>query len=166
MEALLDRLSSGQIVAVISIIAGAIVAITMICAISKYQIQYLTEDTALRRERQKADIALREMLVERRTAAGEKIDPEELHALAPSEPETGAENLDTELAKRFGALDASADAIEQALRRALATDPARKKVLIGVMDGLIENGAPASAILATVRPLCTVTKAIPVEHAA
>ena len=165
MEALLDRLSSGQIVTVISVLAGAIVAVAMIFAISKYQLQALTEDTALRRERQKADLALRELLVERRTAAGEKLDLEELQALAPSESE--AENLDAELAKRFGMLDTSAETIGQALARAMATGPAVKKRIIAVMNELLEYGAQPDAILAAVRPLCAVAKErpLPAEHA-
>lgn len=153
MEALLDRLNSGQIVAVISILTGGIVAVSMIWAIAKYQLQALTEDTALRRERQKADLALREMLVERRTAAGEKLDPDELHALAPTEP-AGAENLDAELAKRFGKLDATPETIGQALSRAMAASAANKKQIVVVMDELLEHEATPDAILAAVRPLC------------
>ncbi len=163
MEALLDRLSSGQIVAVISILSGAVVAISMIWAISKYQLQYLTEDTALRRERQKADLALREALVERRLAAGEKVSVEELLALGVSDPD--GESIDAQLAKRFGALDTSADTIEQALRQAMATDPARKKLIVEVMDELLEWEAAPDAILAAVRPLCTVAKGRPAPAA-
>ena len=165
MESLLDRLSSGQIVAVISIVAGAVVAVTMIYSITKYQLQALTEDTALRRERQKADLALRELLVERRTAAGEKLDLDELHALAPSEPET--ENLDAELAKRFGMLDTSPETLGQALVRAMAASSTNKKRIIGVMDELLEYGSNADAVLAAVRPLCAGAKErpLPVEHA-
>jgi hypothetical protein len=156
MEVLLDRLTSGQIVAVISILTGGIVAVSMIWAISKYQLQALAEETALQRERQKADLALREMLVERRTATGEKLDLDELQAIVASEPET--ENLDTELAKRFGQLDTSAETIEQTLRRVMATGPARKQRVIAVMDELLEAGANSDAILAAVRPLCGAAK--------
>ena len=59
MDALLERLSSGQIVAVISIITGGIVALAMIVAISKYQFQSLADDSALQHEKQQADLALR-----------------------------------------------------------------------------------------------------------
>jgi hypothetical protein len=160
MEALLDRLTSGQIVAVISILTGGIVALSMIWAIAKYQLQALAEDTALRRERQKADLALRELLVERRTAAGEKLDLDELHALAPSEPE--GDNLDAELAKRFGMLDASPETIAQALSRAMTTGATNKKRVVAVMDELLEYGANSDAILAAVRPLCAAAKERPV----
>jgi hypothetical protein len=163
METLLDRLSSGQIVAVISIVAGAIVLISMISAISKYQMQYLTEDTTLRREQQKADLLLRGTLVERR-GANEKVPSEELMALGASEP--AAENLDVQLAKRFGLLDTSAEVIEQTLVRTMATGPARKRLIIEVLDELLEAGAHSDAILAAIRPLCGSAKERPVEHAA
>jgi hypothetical protein len=163
MEALLDRLTSGQIVAVISILAGGIVAISMIWAISKYQLQALAEESALRRERQKADLALREKLVERRVGTGEKVPLEELLALGMSTPDP--ENLDAQLASRFGLLDADAATIEQTLRLAMATDPARKKLIIGVMDGLFGYEAASEAILAAVRPLCGAAKGHPAESA-
>jgi hypothetical protein len=150
---------------VIAILAGATVVITTVCAISKCMMHHVTEKSALRRERQKADLALRELLVERRTAAGEKLDPEELQALVASEPE--ADNLDTELAKRFGRLDAPAELIEQTLARAMAARPANKNRVLAVMDELLEYGANADAILAAVRPLCAGAKErpVPAEHA-
>jgi hypothetical protein len=164
MEALLDRLSSGQIVAVISILVGGIVAVAMIWAITKFQCQWQADEAALRGEKQRADLTLREKLVERYSATGGKVPIEELLALGLGEPD--AENVDAQLAKRFGALDTSAEAIEQALGRAMATDPARKKLIIGVMDELIGCDAEPDAILAAVRPLCGVTKMKAAEHAA
>ncbi|MBN9122157.1 MAG: hypothetical protein J0I06_23960 [Planctomycetes bacterium] len=165
MEAIFERLSSGQIVAVLSILAGVIVAIAIILAISKYKLQSLAEDTALRRERQKADLALRELLVERRTAAGEKLDPDELLAIVASEPE--ADDVNAELAKRFGRLETDAAAIEDALLRVMAAGSVNKKLVLGVMDELLESGAQPEVILAAVRPLCGVAKdrPRPVEHA-
>src|SRR5262245_17930588 len=102
MEALLDRLTSGQIVAVISILTGGTVAVSMIWAIAKYQLQALAEESALQRERQKADLAMREHLVASRIGTGEKVSLEELLALGLSEP--GAQNVDAALATRFGML--------------------------------------------------------------
>jgi hypothetical protein len=156
MEALLDRLTSGQIVAVISILAGGTVAVSMIWAITKYQLQALTEESALQRERQKADLAMRERLVESRVGSGEKLPLEELLALGMSDP--GPESIDAQLAKRFGRLDTDADTIERTLRQAMASGPARKKLVVEVMDGLIACDASPEAILAAVRPLCGAAK--------
>jgi hypothetical protein len=152
MDALLERLSSGQIVAVISIVVGGIVALAMIVAISKYQFQALADDTALRQEKQQADLALREKLIERREARGETAGVAELLALAAGPPDNG--KADSELAKRFGMLDASAGEIERTLVLALAADAGRKQMIVSVMDELLEGGAESEAILAAVRPLC------------
>jgi len=153
MDALLERLSSGQIVAVISIVVGGVVALAMIIAISRYQFQSLADDTAIKQEKQQADLALREKYLERREAAGEKVTVGELLALGAVTTEGG--KADVDLAARFGKLDASADHIERTLALALAVDPERKRIIVSVMDELIENGAEAEAILAAVRPLCS-----------
>jgi hypothetical protein len=157
MDALLDRLSSGQIVAVISILAGSVVAIAMIIAISKYQFQALADDTELRREKQQSDLSLREKLIERGT---DRATIDEILALGLSDAIPSGE--DTELAKRFGMLDADAKDIERTLAQALAADPAQKKMIAAVMDELIEYGSSSDVILAAVRPLCT-TAAKPKE---
>jgi hypothetical protein len=150
MDALLDRLSSGQIVAIISILVGGIVALAMIVAISKYQFQLLADDTTLKREKQEYEQALRGKLFERAAASGTSI--ESLLALNWSPPEP--EGVNTELAKRFGMLDASSEDIERTLAQALAADPAHKKMIVAVMDELNGHGAESAAILAAVRPLC------------
>jgi hypothetical protein len=157
MDALIDKLSSGQIVAVISIVSGAVVALAMIVAISKYQFQALADDTALRREKQQADLALRERLIERREATDDKASVGELLALGVTGP--APEELDAELARRFGQLDADADDIERTLELALAVDAARKRKIVAVMDGLIAACAASDAILAAVRPLCAAAPA-------
>ncbi|MCI0699972.1 MAG: hypothetical protein L0241_02680 [Planctomycetia bacterium] len=153
MEALLDRLSPGQIVAVISILAGAIVGLAMIVAITKYQMQLLADDTSLKREKQQADLTLRGKLIERREASGDKASVEELLALGIGDSEP--DNLDAQLAKRFGLLGTAAHEIEQTLARAMATDPPRKKMILEVMDELLAYEAAPEAILAAVRPLCS-----------
>ncbi len=152
MEILLERLSSTQIVAVISVVCGCIVGLAMIVAISKYQFQLLADDTALKRERQQAELALKQKLVER----GGK-DTASLDALL--RPEVGmvdedSEQLNAELAKRFGALDMPGEVIEATLTRTMTLDPARKRTIIGVLDELLDNEAAPAAILAAIRPLC------------
>jgi hypothetical protein len=149
MDTLLDRLSSGQIVAVISILAGSVVAIAMIVAISKYQFQALADDTELRREKQHSDLSLREKLLERGT---DRATIDEILALGINDAVPNEEN--TELAKRFGMLDASAKDIERTLAQALAAEPAQKKMIASVMDELIEYGSSSEVILAAIRPLC------------
>jgi hypothetical protein len=152
MDALLERLSSGQIVAVISIVVGGVVALSMIIAITKYQFQALAEDSALRHEKQQADLALREKLIERREASGEKVSVQELLDLG--RPPEKADSLNAELAKRFGMLEANEDEIERVLAQTLALDSDRKKSIIAVMDQLQEEEVPGATVLAAVRPLC------------
>jgi hypothetical protein len=151
MDALLERLSSAQIVAVISILVGGIVALAMIVAISKYQFQALAEDSALRREKQQAELTLRERLVERAATSGASIESLLAVGLSPTEPDS----MNTELAKRFGMLDASAGEIERTLAQALAADEGHKKMIVAVMDELLEYGSSSDVVLAAVRPLCT-----------
>jgi hypothetical protein len=161
MDAVLERLSPGQIVAVISIAVGGIVALAMIISITRYQFQSLADETALKLEKQQADLALREKLIERREASGEKASVGELLALGAGTPEYG--KADVDLARRFGMLDASAEVIERTLSLALGVDPERKRMIASVMDELIENGAEAEATLAAVRPLCAGSKAARVK---
>jgi hypothetical protein len=151
MDALLERLSPGQIIAVISILVGGIVALAMIVAISKYQFQSLADDTILKREKQEYEQTLRGKLIERAATSGTSIESLLALDLSPPEPDS----MNTELAKRFGMLDASAEDIERTLKQALAVDPAHKKMIVGVMDELLNCGADSAAILAAVRPLCT-----------
>ena len=155
MDALLERLSPGQIVAVISIFVGGIVALAMVIAITRYQFQSLADETTLKQEKQQADLVLRDKLIERREAEGAKATIGELLALGTHSAENGT--TDTELAKRFGMLDAGADEIEETLKLVLAADGERKKMIASVMEELLEAGAESDAILAAVRPLCTAT---------
>jgi hypothetical protein len=150
VDYLFDRLAPSHIVAVISVVCGCVVALAMIFAISKYQFQALADDTALRREKQNAEMAVRQKV------AGSGAD---LNALltpdgGPRDEET--ERLDAALAKRFGALGLDGAETEAALRRAMATDPARKATIVEVMDELSDPDNPIApaAILAAVRPLC------------
>jgi hypothetical protein len=153
VETLLERLSSGQIVAVISILVGGIVALAMIFAITKYQFQALADETALNREKQQAQITLKQKMIERgANGATAASDLDSLLALDVP-PET-ASVLDAELATRFGYLEADADRIERTLRRALAADPERKRAIRSVIDELVSNDAPHDAILAAVGALC------------
>ena len=152
MDSLLEKLSSGQVVAVISIVCGALVALAMIVAIGKYQLQALADEAALKRERQQADLALRERLIDRREASGDRLSVAELLALG--EPPPQPKEIDAELAKRFGQLETSSDVIERELARAMATDPARKQMIVAVVDELLEVEADTDAVLAAVRPLC------------
>lgn len=155
MEPLLERLSSGQIVAVISVVCGSVVALAMVVAIAKYQLQWLSDDTALRKEKQEAELVLKQKLVERGAGLEELLAPEG-GLLGAGDEETV--RLNAELAKRFGSLDIEGDArgsgLEEALTRAMAVDNARKASIIRVMDELLGIEAPHHSILAAVRPLC------------
>ena len=152
MDALLEKLSPGQVIALVSILCGSIVALVMIVAITKYQFQFLAEDTALKREKQQSELALKEKLVERAVKTGASVeDLLALEVVSPPEPD----ELNAKLAKRFGLLEGPADQIEQTLERALAANHATKKMIIEVMNELSGRFADSDAILAAIRPLCT-----------
>lgn len=153
MDALLERLSPGQIVAVISILVGGVVALAMILAISKYQFQLLADDTALKREKQQAEAAMRQKMIER-GAVGTSGTPSLDAILATDMMPTPTADLDAQLAKRFGYLDADSSRIEETLRRAMVLSPERKRALRDVIDELMENDAPHEAILAAARAMC------------
>lgn len=87
METLLERLSSGQIVAVISIVVGGIVALAMIVAISKYHFQSLTDDTQIRREKLQGELALRERVLDRAARNGGSIESLLELDVSPPEPQ-------------------------------------------------------------------------------
>lgn len=152
MDTLLERLSPPQIVAVISVACGCVVALSMIYAITKYQFQVLADETSLRREKQQAELALRQTLAERGTAGGPSLDTL-LRPEGSGDAGEDAERLNAELGKRFGALQADGEQIEAAFRLAMATDPVRKATILEVMDEL-GGSYPAEAVLAAVRPLC------------
>jgi hypothetical protein len=153
VETLLERLSSGQIVAVVSILVGGIVAVVMIVSITKYQFQLLADETALSREKQNAELALKQRMIER-GAVGTPGTPSLEALLATDMMPMPAAELDAELAKRFGYLDADSAHIEETLRRALALSPERKRAVRDVIDELTSNDAPHQAILAAVSALC------------
>jgi hypothetical protein len=154
MDALLEKLSAGQIIALVSILSGALVAIVMIVSITKYQLQSLADETTLKREKQEREAELREKLVERHGADPDVVEK----LLAMGLDDTPPDGQNSELAKRFGMLGTSPEVIERTLGQALAADTAHKKMIISVMDELLEAEAEPEAILAAVRPLCAGVK--------
>jgi hypothetical protein len=153
MDTLFERLNPGQIVAVVAIVAGCIVALAMIVGITKYQLQALADETALKREQQQADLAIKQKMVER----GGKIGEPSLDLLLTPEsppPDKNRERLNAALAKRFGMLNGTGSEIEDTMTRVLALDSERKTMILEVMDELLANDAPPAAILAAIRPLC------------
>ena len=148
MDGVLDKMSSAQILAAIAILTLGGVLLAMIFTIYRYQVRSLEDDTALRREQQQGELALRNRIVEKGGAAGASLD-ELLTATAPV-----ADELNTELATRFGMLSLESEEIESALQLAMTADPPRKQAIVAVMDELLEYEAESEAILAAVRPLC------------
>jgi hypothetical protein len=145
MDSVLEKMSSAQILAAIAILTVGVVFLTMILTIYRYQVRSLEDDTALRREQQQGELALRNRIVEK---GGANLD----ELLAATHPVT--DELNTDLAKRFGMLSVEAEEIESTLQLAMTADPARKQAIIGVMDELLSYEAESEAILAAVRPLC------------
>jgi hypothetical protein len=153
MDTLLERLSSTQIVAVIAIVVGGIVALAMIWGITKYQLQALTDDTSLKREHQQTEAALKQKIVERGGMPSE-ASLDELLTPETSAVDEDSEKLNAELAMRFGDLALPTSLIESTMARAMATDPTRKRTIINALDELSEREAQPAAILAAIRPLC------------
>ena len=148
MDGVIEKMSSAQILAAIGILTGGVVFLAMIVTIYRYQVRALEDDTALRREQQQGELALRNRIVEKGGAAGASLD----ELLTATHPVT--DELNTDLAKRFGMLSVEAEEIESTLQLAMSADPARKQAIVAVMDELLENDAESEAILAAVRPLC------------
>ena len=155
MDALLERLSPGQIVAVISVLCGSFAFVVLVFAITKYHFQALADETALRRERQQAEFALREKLLERGGATEANVDAL-LNLEDAEEEEYEEEEYDYagELAKRFGRLTVPPEEMADVLRQAVASDAQRQQMIMEVMDQLFEDDASCEAVLAVVRPLC------------
>jgi hypothetical protein len=149
MDGLIEKMSSAQILAAIAILVGGLVALTMILSITRYQLRSLEDDTALKREQQQGELALRNRLVEQGVVKDEKSLDALLTATHPVPDE-----LDTGLATRFGMLSLDAEEIESTLQLAMTADPTRKQAIISVMDELLEYAAEPEAILAAIRPLC------------
>lgn len=74
METPFERLSPGQIIAVVSILAGSVVALALIVAITKFQFQALADATELQREKLQAELALKQAVVERATSAADGVE--------------------------------------------------------------------------------------------
>jgi hypothetical protein len=149
MDGILEKMSSAQVLATIAIVVGGVVAITMILSITRYQLRALEDDTALKREQQQGELALRTKALEKCAANG-VTNLDALLAPVPAPPD----ELSTELATRFGMLDLDPGDIGEALNAAMTADPARKQAIIAVMDNLFDHGAGHASILAAVRPLC------------
>ena len=65
MDGVLDKMSSAQILAAIAILTLGGVLLAMIFTIYRYQVRSLEDDTALRREQQQGELALRNRIVEK-----------------------------------------------------------------------------------------------------
>jgi len=102
MEGVLEKMSSAQILAAIAILVGGLVALAMILSITRYQMRSLEDETALRREQQNGELALRNRMLEHGVANGNtNLDA----LLTPFSPPTGpADELNSGLAMRFGML--------------------------------------------------------------
>jgi hypothetical protein len=157
MLSLLDRLSSGELIAFISIVSGGIVAIVFILSIVKYQLQALSDETSLKREKQDAELAMHSKLIEQAIASG--VKPEALLsspelASRSLKPIASSDEYDANLAKSFGTLEIPAVDIEETLSQALQLDSNRKKAIVEVITDLIEEGTNHESIVAAVRGLC------------
>ena len=157
MDGLIEKMSSAQILGAIAILVTGAVALTMILSITRYQMRSLADDTALKREKQQGDLALRTRLVEQ-GAAGDERSLEAL--LTETSPVSDA--WDTELATRFGMLELDPGDIESTLQLAMTADPTRKEAIVAVMDQLLEHGSEPEVILAAIRPLCPAAERSPV----
>jgi hypothetical protein len=161
MTALLERLSAGELIEILSILVGGIVVLVFILSITKYQLQSLADETTLKREKQEAELTLRAKIVEQAAERGISFetllaanDAEQIPNFTPPKSPKAQDELDVELAKGIGMLEIATEDIEETLPRALVLDPDRKKAVVEVIEELVESGANHQSILATVRSLC------------
>jgi hypothetical protein len=125
----------------------------MIVGITKYQLQALADETALKREQQQADLAIKQKMVERGVKTGE-LNLDLVLNTETLPPDKNRERVNAALAKRFGMLNGTGSEIEDTMTRVLALDSERKATILEVMDELLANDAPPAAVLAAIRPLC------------
>lgn len=159
MVALLERLNPEQLVGVIAIVVGGIVAIVLILCVTKYQIQALTDLAAMERDRQQVDLTIRTRLIEHGIATGASLETlvatEPAVVSASAKSKTSDRNkVDASLAKHFGMLEIEPEVIEETLVQALQLDPSRKSAIIDTIEELIAEGADHAPIMAVVRGLC------------
>jgi hypothetical protein len=157
MNALLDRLHADQIQAIVLGLIGGIVAIVLIIALTKYHLQLLVEEWALKREKQDAELAIKKSIIDRAAAGGASLEALLAAESNLSKASATSEDWDARIARSLGVLDISPREIEDSLARALALDVNRKKAIVEAIDKLVAEGAEHESILAVVRGLSTST---------
>jgi hypothetical protein len=152
---LLDKLTPEQLLGAISTLIGGIVLIVFIVAIWHFQVKYLADDTALKREKQQADLALKQEVWKR------NLPPAELRMTLGSLGLDGpADDLDPEeraaLVRNLVlcAEGSPADAIEETVGLVHAADPATRKAVASAVAELAEAEEKGEHVLATIRAMC------------
>jgi hypothetical protein len=165
MSELFDKLTPPQLTAVFCTVAGVVALVVFIVSIWSYQVRALADSTALQRERQAADIALKQELVRRNLPAAElklALEAVESTSRAPV-PEFGAESDDGEdqdaRARVLKTLAACGDGvanalIEETVTLVTAADGRKVQVLADVLDECVENGQSGQTTYVIARAFC------------
>lgn len=133
------------------IYGGALVAIVLILTTWNYYVRALADETALKRERQEAELALKRELIQKGLSTDELA--RRLELLRLDEPrDTDAE---ANLVKNLALLpDLPGETIESTLNLIHGIGPARQQAILGVVEELIGQDAASPAVIAAVRSMC------------
>jgi len=147
--------------------------LALILAVYRYNVRALADQTALQRDRQQAEMALKRELIQRglpaqeleryvdllRLADQQPASPTSFKPASPSPSREGAgfsdEGLRAQLAQSIASLeDVSAEEIEQTLALVMAVDRDRQTAVLNLIEELSANETNPEATLAAVRALC------------
>lgn len=152
---ILERLSPSQLTALVATVVGSVVLIVFIAAVWHYQSRALADETALKRERQQAEFALRQEVLKR------NLPPAELRtALDTLGLEGAGGDLDADdraaLIKNlvYCAEGAPPTAIEETVALVAAADPVTRRGVFLALTDLVEDESQGEHVLATIRALC------------
>jgi hypothetical protein len=152
---LLDKLSPEQLLGFSAVVLGTAVTIVFIVAIWHFQLKYLADETALKRERQQAELALKQELAKR------NLPPGELRLVLDSLGLDGAEGdlSDEERAALIRNLvccakGAPAAAIEETAALVNTAGPTTRRAVAAALEELVEEEVHGEHVLATIRAMC------------
>jgi len=175
MSELFERLNPSQLTAVLCSFAGAVTLVVFILSVLHYQLRALSDQTALERERQNADIAMQKEQVMSEIALKQELvkrnlPPEELRLVletlgavsAAPEPEAaeeesaaGGEDQAARVLKQLAYYgDVDGDTIEETVALVAATDPSALGTLAEVLDDCIANDHSGDVAYSIARAYC------------
>ncbi len=187
MSEYLDKLSPPQVLAALAITCGAVVLLVFILAVLWYQLQSLSDQTVLERERQQTEGALKKELLKRELSPADLRVAVEALALpvtpapaaspaaasvlrrpvapAPTPGPDGTELLRTMAIKDLIALseDVAPGEVEELTGMLMSADRAALATAYRLLADLAGEGVSGARVFAAVRAVCRATP--PAAHA-